>query len=867
MKKLLIQTISYICIFTLILSIAGFAVYAEDGKFVVLNISGYDSNGEEKVEGNNLFYYSNSTLYAPIQFFEKYTMYNYDSTNLAFVRAGQAFKKATSKVVIDPENSKVDVYYLAAAQKETYDMDILNFSDTFFFPLSEMAAFLKSSVIFKSNDTLSVVSSGISLCDALYNYQLYNSCLSFDDIVEDVFAGNEKLARVSCVLGYMGETIFSFKLTNLMGDYGDYKKYLDIIETAVTNNEPYEQLFDCENLVKGALSFSQDLYKKATKVYKLSANFFSTMFEEHKAVNSLGDDSPLNNFFPEGQAQADKINAFSKYIKAADLFVDTVDYYYTFYTMNQDNKDSIDLFRSNAVEDTRALAFNKIAKLYGNSVVTGTVDRMSEELANYLLEKSAEEGAEAFLSGVNKVELATKIVNSVFKALGFDLSDNSGYDVMLASQLKSYIIQNVNEEKDNVNTHTDSRNMRLTYILGLLIDIQSYKMGNKLAKRYDSGAIYDDELEAANKRLALFYMAKDSEKYDSVEGTSKIAVQNKKQISKINIGALEAVDETTAAKLLKSSDDVELMNQQVAELEHDELYYYFTTDDYVYVLRNDVDSIEANTYTNSSGSTFELAHSACVEKRSKTGNNNQIIIRDFDEQLFVTDKYIYYVSMSFKNGSDYNDCFGGVDYVRTDLNGENREVLYHDDYVPFGSAIGGPPDFLVTNEALYISKDNIVKVDLETKKAEVVCDIDINGLTGSDWITLNFVYDDTYYFTLFDNQSKMNSNEQLPDICNGFFQYNKSTGLKPIIEVNEYFTNEEVVRVVDGHTYPFSSYSIFEIKKAGEQTIQYKAFELRDTDEFMYREKEPFTESGIYFSQADGTQYFYSFMSEKLEKV
>lgn len=864
MKKLLIRAISCVCVFVLFLSTTSFVVYAEDEKFVALNISGYDSNGKEKNDGNNLFYYKNNTLYAPIQFFEKYTMYDYDSVNQAFVRAGQEFKKATSKVVIDYANSKIDVYYLAY-QKETYNIDIYEFSDAYFFPLSEMASYLKSSIVYKNDDTISIISSGISLCDALYNYQPYNSCLDFDDIKDDIFAGNEKLAKTACVLGYVGETIFSFKLTNLMGEYGDYKKYLDIIETAVTNNKPYEQLFNCENLAEGALSFSKDLYKKATKVYKLSANSFSTMFKEYKAVNSLGDDSPLNNFFPEGQAQVDKINSFSKYIKATDFFVDAVDYYYTFYTMNQDNKDSINLFRSNTVKDTRALALNEIAKLYGDSIVTGTSDRMSQEIANYLLEESAGEGAKTFLSGINKVELATKIVNTVFKALGFDLSDNSGYDVMLASQLKSYIIQNVSDDKDNVNTQVNSKNMRLTYILGLLVDIQSYKMGNKLADRYDCERVYDDEMEVANKRLALFYMAKGSEKYDSVEGTLKIILQNKKQISKMNFGALEALDESSAVKMLKSSDDVELMNQQVAELEHDEFYYYFFTDDYVYAIRDDVDSIETKIYTDNFGTTSELSHKACIEKRNSTGN--KIIIHDYDGQLFVTDKYIYYVSTRFKDGSDYNDCFDGVDYVRTDLNGENREVLYHDDYVPFGSAIGEPPDFLVTNDALYVSKDDIVKVDLETKKSEVVCDIDINGLTGSDWITLNFVYDDTYYFSLFDNQSKMNGNEQLPDICNGFFRYNKSTGLKHIIEVDEYFTNEEAVRVVNGHTYPFSRYSIFKIKKAGEQTVQYKAFELRDTDEFMYREKDPFSENGIYFSQGDGTQYFYSFMSEKLEKV
>lgn len=873
MKRMLVKILSVFCSFAMLFNVTSITALADEGEFVLLNIAGYNENGEESVSEDNVFYVRDNILYAPIKTFEDYTMYNYDEKNTAFVRAGQQYKGANSMVDFSYEDSTMDVFYLGY-QKETYDLNYYQFADTYFFPLDEMTAYLKASVVYKDSDTISILSSGVSISDALYNYEYLTSCLDYDDLKNDIFAGSETLTKTACVFGYFGETFFSFKLTNLLGDYGDYIKYLDILESAVTNNEPYEQLLNNDNLMADVLGITGELYnevyEKATKIYKLSSNSITTMFEDFKSINSFGDDSPFDNFFPDEQLEIDKINSFSKYIDAADMFIDTVDFYHKFYTMNQDNKDAIALFNDSTKEDTRAIALNEMAGLYGNNVVEGTATQMCDEVINELLEESAGKGAEKLISGANKVKLATSIVNSVFKIFGFDLSDNSGYDVMLAKELKHYVNRNLDDDSDKLYTHSDCNNMRLTMILGLLIDIQSYKMGNKFAAKYDAKGIYNDEIDEANKRLALFYLAKDSEKYDSVEGIEKISKQNKKQISKLDFTQLKEITETEAIDLLRYTDDISLMNEQTLGLSTYEIegvtLHYFSKNGFTYKVIRDDGLIKSETFTDYNGEQIELGHSACIEKINDNTGEKEIIIDDYDGQLIVTDHYIYYTSMKYKQGKYYNDCYDGVNYVRTDLNGENKEIIYHDEYRPFGSSIGGSPTFLVTNEYMYVSKYNIVRIDLETKEKEIVCNIDINELTGSDWIDLNFVFDDTYYFFLADNQQSEPENENLPDICYGFFKYNVETGLDYIIEIDSEYADSYWRDNGDG-TKTMQTNSNYLIKMKGLESIKLKDTELPDEYNFSYKTPTPFSETGIYFTQENGKEYFYSFDSNTLELI
>lgn len=872
-KKLLQKILSILCMFAIVLNLFNIVAFAADGKFVLLNISGYNDEGEETTTPDNVFYVKNNLIYAPINIFENYTMYNYDDGNCAFVRVGQTFNEANSKVVLDYENSKAEVFFMKN-QAETYDIDFYRFGDTYFFPLDIMAAYLKSSVVYKSSDTISVISSGVSISDATYNYDPLNTCLDYDDLREDIFCDNEILARTASILGYFSEVVFEFKVSNLMGEYGDYKKYLDILESAVTNNEPYEQLLNNNDLLSDVLGITDELYnevyKKSTKIYKLSANSVTSMFEDYKSVNSFGDESPFDNFFPDEQMEIDRINSFNQYIDSIDVFVDAVDFYYKFCTLNQDNKDAIELAGSLNDYDTRAKAMSKIATLYGNSVVESAASRMYDEILGELLKDAVGEASKKFMSGANKVKLAVSVVNEVFKVIGFDLSDNSIYDVMLAKQLKSFVINTMDNDSIGLNTESDCNELRLTLILGMLIDIQSYKMGNKVAAKYLSNGIYDDEIEEANERLALLYLSKGSEKYDSVEGVAKIADQSKKQINRLNFNKLNEISETKALDLLRYTDDIALMNEQILELDTYEkngtTLHYCIRNGFSYKEIRENELIKKEKFTDYYGEKIELSHSACIEKTNDTTGENEIIIDDYDGQLVVTDHYIYYISMKYKQGESYNDCYDGVDYIRTDLNGENKEIIYHDEYVPFGSGIGGAPTFLVTNEYMYVSKYNIIRIDLETKEEVIVCNININESTGSDWIDLNFVYDDTLYFSLIDNQQSEPENESLPDICNGFFKYNVKNGLDYIIEIDLGYADSYWKDNGDG-TKTMQTNSNYLIKMRGLDNIKLKDNDLPDEYDFRYKTPTPFSETGIYFIQGNGEEYFYSFDSNELELI
>lgn len=876
MKKVLVRLLSLICAFSLVFSVTQVCAYAEDGKFVNLSVSGYDDSGKEVTYDNNVFYAKGNELYAPISILEKYTMYDYDSKNNSFVRTGQIFKKATSKVVMDYAKNEITVFY-SSVHKEIYEINILAFGDTYFFPLDKIAAYLKASVVYKDQDTISIVSSGISICDALYDFVIYNSALSYVDIVDDLFAGSDALYKQYAILGYFGNTVFSFKVSNLFGTWGDYEKYCSIMSNAVTNTSIYDGVINNEStlsdLIKCTEGLYNNVYKKADKIYSLSSNSVTTMFNEYKELNSFGDESPYDNFFPEEQLEIDKINAVGKKIKTVSQFLEIAEYLHEFYTINDDNRDALNTVFKEAENDNRGLAIKKIKSKYGGSLVESGFSKIAEEVSKECAKEIAKQTVSSVLSKINKVKLATTIMNSVFKTFGFDLSDNSSYEVLMAQELVSYMINNCSAlDTLKYNTKSESENMRLTAIMVLLVDIEGYELGNKVAKRIDSSDEnhYKDKIDEYKNRLALLYLAKNSSNYDSVEATENIIKQNNKEIGKFDFAKLNSLSESDALEMLRYTDDISLMNQQLTNMktykdENGKILGYCSRNGYTYRIVDDKESIKTEKFVSLDGETFDASHSGCIQKENETSGEKEIIINDYDGQIVVTDDYIYYYSNRYKQGDYYNDCFDGVDYVRTDLNGKNREILYHDEYTPFGAGIGGPPSFLVTNEYLYISKYNIVKVDLSSKKAETVCDVDINELTGSDWIDLNFVYEDTYYFSLTDNEQSQSENNNVPDICYGYFKYNEKMGLNYIYEVN-YDLNGDNFWIDNGDGTRTLKYNYnYIIKKVGNKTEKYAGSELPEKYSFSYNEDNPFSNTGICFVQGDGSKYFYSFDDGELK--
>lgn len=269
MKKIFIKHISLICILALLISSLSVIAYAEDdGSFVSLSITGIDNKKQKITDDDIIFYNKGDKLYATIAVLENYTLYKYDESNSAFVREGQNFSNSNSKIIIDYEKQNVKVVF-PTASVETYGVEVVKKAGMYFLQLDKMAALLKASVKYIDDSTISIINSGVSICDALYDLNLYDIGLGYFDICDDLFAGDESTLKKYIIFEYFGNTVFSFKVTNLIKYVGDTDRFMGLLENAITNTDPYEKVFDnfsITNLVSDISdSVYSELYKKSIK--------------------------------------------------------------------------------------------------------------------------------------------------------------------------------------------------------------------------------------------------------------------------------------------------------------------------------------------------------------------------------------------------------------------------------------------------------------------------------------------------------------------------------------------------------------------------------------------------------------------------
>lgn len=195
-----------------------------------------------------------------------------------------------------------------------------------------------------------------------------------------------------------------------------------------------------------------------------------------------------------------------------------------------------------------------------------------------------------------------------------------------------------------------------------------------------------------------------------------------------------------ALEAVSSADDIALQNSQRTGDELRTIVSGNFTYKYGDRLKGEEGSVALN-----DGST---AATMWIKKiNNQTGEEN-VIITDAFRGLAVSDKYIYFTSMVY-NTPDAFQCYGGLDYVRTDLNGQNREILYHDDYTPYGTGVTFP-GILLTTDKLYLYEGDIISIDVNTKEIKTVLS-NISESTGADWINLDFVYNGQFFFSTTDN--------------------------------------------------------------------------------------------------------------------
>lgn len=549
MKSLLKKIIAIICAFIFLAApLQTFAAGNEDGKFVELSVVGYDKEGNQKTE-SAVFYVKDNVLYAPVEFFEKYTLYRYDNENNAFIRSSQEYMKSTSKVIFDYEKNKARVLYSATYAKD-YDMITYLHGNTRFFPLAQTAGYLKSSIVYQDKDKISVVNSGISMWDALYDYIPEGESLSYAKICDDLYAGNDLIYTVSGALGYFGETVFDFRLSNLVviGPYADIKKYEDILSSAVTNNDIYKAAFDKNTLQSELLDLTfkrivGDLYGSTEKTYSLTSQAISTIYDDHKD-SIFTDDNLYDTPFQNMKSDVAELKEIGEIVDVVGKVIDVAEYIYEFAQMNSDNRDA--LAYANMIcqtKDSEAKAIGNVAVKYVGAVDTDflkdqLVESVKEELKDF-------DNAKSVLEYANKIKLATSIVNAAFKLGGFDLADNSSYDVLMASDLYYYLINKSPViDQGYAKTLKESEEMRLANIMLMLVNIEAYKMGNAVAKKIDKtdSNHYGRQIAEMEQRLAMLYRSKNSEKYDCIEGIKTVIKENQEEIAKFDFAAMNSTE-------------------------------------------------------------------------------------------------------------------------------------------------------------------------------------------------------------------------------------------------------------------------------------------------------------------------------------
>lgn len=543
------KAVSVLCTFLIILSLFPIKVFASEDKFLQLKVISTDNKGNRS-ENDELFLYKNDELYVSNYTIIKYTMYDYNKENNAFVRIGQSYKNSTSKIVIDASKNTVDVWSLN--YHETLDCNIYKFNNYYFFPLAKIAAYLKASVIYYNDNKLAIISSGCSIVDAMYNFK----DIKFMDatkIIDDLFYGDEALYKRYCILGYMCETVFNFKFSNIIG-LGSFETYCDILESAVTNNDVYDNIMNNNSLLLDTLNVTQytyeDIYKKISKVPKLSSSAITTMFEEYKEKNSFDDtDIVFDNFFESEELEILPVRKIGETISEVDDYLDIVNYLCDYFRINDDNRAAIEYFSSIKADSNEISAIQYIGKLYNNNFVKSVSTKLASKISEELLSKTVIE------IGLGKIKLATSITNEMFKLIGFDLSDNSSYDIMLANDLKRVVLSNCKEyQTERLLNSNNSKNLRLSMIMTLLVEIEAYKMGNSVAKKTEISNYYDDDIRYLNKLLAMFYKAKESQQYDDFESIINNCEQNELGQKEINLEKLDVISQEEANEMLKSDE-------------------------------------------------------------------------------------------------------------------------------------------------------------------------------------------------------------------------------------------------------------------------------------------------------------------------
>lgn len=560
---------------------ASFPVYAASGDFISFTVETIDADGQIH-QTQEIGYTDGNKLYAPISLFGKYTLYYYDDASTSFVRKGQSENSKYGRVTLDYSTKTAKVYMNLKSKDYTLN-EIYTFGDQHFLPVDQMSVFLKALV--KTNGTtLRILNSGYSIVDAEYALSKISSKdgylnFGYTHIVDDIYAGSEWYFFESAVLNYFSSKIFDIRLKNIytLTNVGKIEDYTDFLERCITDNDNYIE----------AITDNDDLINRVNLAYKANKSVHDYS-AEMKSVTSIVKDvsEPLKD---------ESLDHALLYIDARDwnaLFstisdiTEFADYYLKLGSMCEDNENIIKIFENyycittavNYLEDNNLLGLvsSDDLPLYGaiatvkNKYGGNLAKSVTTEIGQILADEVVKQGTNIALKEVLPYTAAISFVAKVFKLLGYDLTSNAEYSVLLDLEVKNEISKYyfTIDNSNYIEAKAGTEEYRLAAIFMLLALKQSFKSANTLGKRLDYSNAYKTEIENVNTVLNVFYSAAQSKDFDSWEGITNILEINSAEIvSSSLIKEASAITQDEAISNIQASGNGYFLEATEEELE------------------------------------------------------------------------------------------------------------------------------------------------------------------------------------------------------------------------------------------------------------------------------------------------------------
>lgn len=558
-------------------------VCAAENEFIVFTVETIDEKGNvHQIE--EIGYNDGDSIYVPIIFLTKYTLYYYNEDTTTFVRKGQPENSCYGCVQLDFSTLTAKVFSVSTTFEEYTLHNCYIFGEQYFLPLDQMCAFLKA-MIKTDGTTVRILNSGYSLADAEYALSLISGkdgYLNFGSshIIDDIFTESEEVFYISAVKSYFSSIIFGLRVDNLVlfSDIKNLDEYKSFLERCISNNDNYIEM----------MTTNEDLINRLHQAHNITASI-KDKSDSVKDITSVIKDAcePLQN---------DSLQDALMYVNARDwnALFDTIsnvaeyaDYYLKLGSMCEDNENILSYFENyylstsglNYLYDLSSFDFshsdevpafysaiNTIKNKYDGNLAKNITTQIGEMVCEEIVDK----GIDAALETVIPSTAAIKTVAGVFKLLGYDLTSNAEYDVMIdldvASKINNYYFDVEGRNYEDFQEGTEE--YRISAIFMLLALKQCYISANNLSDSISgNNKLYNDKIDKVDSVLNLFYAAAQSKNFDSFDSISNIFEINKAAVLNSTLGS--GAKTISQEEALKNTETyLEATKEEIDEIEN-----------------------------------------------------------------------------------------------------------------------------------------------------------------------------------------------------------------------------------------------------------------------------------------------------------